>query len=452
MPDLSPETPPAPEPALETTPPVQPEPTEPVVAAQGPEQFLALLDEGLYQKTRGVLAAPGQAASGTSAWFWLVVTLGLFMLSLLRWESSQAIVMVVLVLLLHESGHFLGMRLFGYRNVRMFFIPFFGAAVSGDKHAAPAWQRGIILLLGPLPGILLALALVLTCPIHSRSGVGDLVVWLIIINALNLLPLVPLDGGRLVDLLFFSRRPALSAGFQALASVGLAVLAWAGGACVLWLLVACLLIAVPARHRRARLERVFAGNPGRMPATLEELDEGQHRELFGWAVFINRMTRTPDGVAAAIRELHEHMVTRPLGVWSWIGLLLLYLGGWAAGVSGLLTLTANTQRENGRLAGELVTRFELATTKISALHEEAGRLEEAAKRDPAASTGLKARARQKKEQADQEWAGMVAGWRAQPESIQVNALQRVVGSPAQTPQRQRFALRLARELGLGKHK
>src|SRR5205814_799130 len=114
----------------------------------------------------------------------------------------------------HEAGHFLGMRLFGYRNVRMFFIPFFGAAVSGKKHAAPAWQQGLVLLLGPLPGLLAGVVLVFVLHVHLRSWIGDFALCLIIVNGLNLVPLVPLDGGRLIDLLLFSRRAVLSAGFQ----------------------------------------------------------------------------------------------------------------------------------------------------------------------------------------------------------------------------------------------
>ena len=36
----------------------------------------------------------------------------------------RSVVMLVLVLLIHETGHLLGMRFFGYQNVQMFFIPF----------------------------------------------------------------------------------------------------------------------------------------------------------------------------------------------------------------------------------------------------------------------------------------------------------------------------------------
>ena len=57
------------------------------------------------------------------------------------------------VLFIHESGHWLGMKVFGYRDLKMFFIPFFGAAVTGKQRKAASGAAGaVIALLGPAPG------------------------------------------------------------------------------------------------------------------------------------------------------------------------------------------------------------------------------------------------------------------------------------------------------------
>jgi len=40
---------------------------------------------------------------------------------------------LIIVLLIHEMGHFLLMKLFKYDNVRMLFIPLMGAFVQGNK-------------------------------------------------------------------------------------------------------------------------------------------------------------------------------------------------------------------------------------------------------------------------------------------------------------------------------
>ena len=138
---------------------------------------------------------------------------------------SPSPAMLVGVLLFHEMGHYVGMRIFGYRNVRMFFIPFFGAAVSGQKTDVKSYQEAIVTLLGPLPG--LCLAVVLFGVVAFVPGIGDEVrrnlLWasilLGLINGFNLLPVFPLDGGRLLNQILFSRNRYLEGVFQFLAAL-----------------------------------------------------------------------------------------------------------------------------------------------------------------------------------------------------------------------------------------
>src|SRR5262249_26862794 len=153
--------------------------------AAGP--FADESEEALYQKARALFFGEGPSTrpkEWSLAWralfirpahavplilrvmrsrrvFWLVLTLALCFL--LFWNGSAPAEAFILigVLLFHEAGHFLGMRTFGYRDVRMFFIPGFGAAVAGKKEGVPAWQEAIVLLLGPLPGLVLGSALYL---------------------------------------------------------------------------------------------------------------------------------------------------------------------------------------------------------------------------------------------------------------------------------------------------
>jgi Zn-dependent protease len=63
---------------------------------------------------------------------------------------------LLLVLFLHELGHWIGMKLFGFRNLQMLFIPFVGAVVSGYETNPNRAKGAIILLLGPVPGIVLS--------------------------------------------------------------------------------------------------------------------------------------------------------------------------------------------------------------------------------------------------------------------------------------------------------
>jgi Zn-dependent protease len=139
----------------------------------------------------------------------LLASAAAFALVALRDRSMADVLILLGVLLFHELGHLAGMKLFGYRDVRMFFIPFFGAAVSGRPMATTAWHEAVVLLLGPLPGIVIAIpALVFSIAFDSAIA-RDAAFMLIAINAFNLLPLAPLDGGRLFQLLLFSRQRLL---------------------------------------------------------------------------------------------------------------------------------------------------------------------------------------------------------------------------------------------------
>ena len=63
--------------------------------------------------------------------FSLVLFVGVFLL-LFKYEINF-VLFLILVLFIHEMGHFTFMKLFNYENVRMLFIPLMGAFVQGSK-------------------------------------------------------------------------------------------------------------------------------------------------------------------------------------------------------------------------------------------------------------------------------------------------------------------------------
>lgn len=115
------------------------------------------------------------------------------------------IFLVVLVLFIHEMGHFIAMKAYGYEDVGMFFIPFLGAVVTGRKEEMSQFQRLIIVMAGPIPGIITGVAFLLAFHFGSLPPIFLLYgVVFVSLNVLNLIPLDPLDGGKLFELLFFS--------------------------------------------------------------------------------------------------------------------------------------------------------------------------------------------------------------------------------------------------------
>ena len=132
----------------------------------------------------------------------LVAFIGLF---LFLPVSVNFIFLVVLVLFLHEMGHLIAMKSYGYEDVGMFFIPFIGAVVTGRKEEMSELQRIIIVLAGPIPGILLGIGLILAVQLWGINSYFLLYgAMFIALNVFNLIPIDPLDGGRLFEMLFFS--------------------------------------------------------------------------------------------------------------------------------------------------------------------------------------------------------------------------------------------------------
>lgn len=118
-------------------------------------------------------------------------------------DNLKWLAILTSVILLHEAGHFIAMKGFGYKDVRLFFIPFLGAFVSGEPKIVSQRQRIVTLLAGPLPGMLAGLLFFIFFLQNQQPVYYQLSFALIMLNAFNLLPVTPLDGGQLLENLFF---------------------------------------------------------------------------------------------------------------------------------------------------------------------------------------------------------------------------------------------------------
>lgn len=139
----------------------------------------------------------------------LGVTLVLFALPLASLFGWRDVSIVIGVLFLHELGHLLSMQFFGYQNTSIFFLPFFGAAASGHKDDATLTEKVMVLLSGPLPGLIVGSWMAIAASSYGAQadGLSFAIILLVVINAINLLPIFPLDGGRIVNLLVFAQYP-----------------------------------------------------------------------------------------------------------------------------------------------------------------------------------------------------------------------------------------------------
>jgi Zn-dependent protease len=110
------------------------------------------------------------------------------------WRFAVGFVALIFV---HEMGHVLAARMQGLKVSAPMFIPFLGAYIALKEMPQNAWKEAQVALGGPLLGL-------------AFTG--------FFLNLFNLLPIVPLDGGRAVG--------ALHPAFWLLGLVGLGVLAW----------------------------------------------------------------------------------------------------------------------------------------------------------------------------------------------------------------------------------
>jgi Zn-dependent protease len=126
--------------------------------------------------------------------------------------SFGAAVSIIGALIVHELGHYIAMLIFGYSDRQILFLPF-GAATLGKKTDANALQKAVVFLSGPALGLIAGTICII---VGARTEIKPLLfcgVFFLVLNYINLLPIVPLDGGRLFELALFSRAPVLKSVF-----------------------------------------------------------------------------------------------------------------------------------------------------------------------------------------------------------------------------------------------
>jgi stage IV sporulation protein FB len=137
-------------------------------------------------------------------------------------SSISYMAALLVVLLIHELGHFFAMKVFNYSNVKLFFIPLLGAYVSGKKTIISQRQMSIVILAGPVPGIIIGFCLFMVNFIYPSEPLMMLANIFLFLNLFNLLPFMPLDGGRLIEVLFLKQNHNIRIVFTIISILGLA--------------------------------------------------------------------------------------------------------------------------------------------------------------------------------------------------------------------------------------
>jgi Zn-dependent protease len=145
----------------------------------------------LLAKLKSVLLILGQVK--------LLATAGTMLVSIVAyatiWGFSFAVGFVVL-LLVHEMGHVIALRREGIKASAPMFIPFMGALITARSLGEDALAEARVGLAGPVLGSLGAAVCAVLWQITGHDYWRALAFTGFFLNLFNLLPVVPLDGGR----------------------------------------------------------------------------------------------------------------------------------------------------------------------------------------------------------------------------------------------------------------
>jgi Zn-dependent protease len=114
---------------------------------------------------------------------------------LFTWQFA---VIILGMLVIHEGGHLRCMKHYGMKTRGIYLIPLLGAAAVAEDNFPSRRAEATIALAGPLTGAVLAAGTGLLYFATRNGGFAAAAAWIALINLFNLLPVVPLDGGRVV--------------------------------------------------------------------------------------------------------------------------------------------------------------------------------------------------------------------------------------------------------------
>jgi Zn-dependent protease len=174
--------------------------------------------------------------------------------------SYKILLLITGIVLIHEFGHFMAMKFYRYNELGIFFIPLLGAYVSGTKREVSQKQSAVILLAGPLPGIIIGTIMYLL----AQKGYGydffDIGLertglLFIILNLINLFPIYPLDGGQLLNRVFLEEDTVWSKLFVFLSIGFLCWFAWRSNFPVLFVFPLLMLLRLFGETKISSIEK-----------------------------------------------------------------------------------------------------------------------------------------------------------------------------------------------------
>jgi Zn-dependent protease len=148
--------------------------------------------------------------------------------------------MLMAQLFIHEYGHIWAMKRVGIKTKGIYFIPFVGGAAVASEDFKTRKDEVFVALMGPVFGfacafIMLAIYYYTKVPMYAAGAS-----WMAMINLFNLLPINPLDGGRVMKSIAFSMHSWVGYTFMSIGIVASLFLAFYAK---MWLFILVMIIS-----------------------------------------------------------------------------------------------------------------------------------------------------------------------------------------------------------------
>ncbi|MBI1838992.1 MAG: site-2 protease family protein [Candidatus Colwellbacteria bacterium] len=166
---------------------------------------------------------------------------------LFTWKFAAIIVILIFV---HESGHVWAMKKYGLKTKGIYFLPFIGGAAVADEEFPSRKSEAFIGIMGPIWGFALTSLVALLYFATGNPFLAATASWMALINLFNLLPINPLDGGRIMKSIAYSVSSKLGLYFLVTGIIASGFLAFKAGLMLFALLLIVAVIELAFEYKR----------------------------------------------------------------------------------------------------------------------------------------------------------------------------------------------------------
>lgn len=248
-----------------------------------------------------IKSGPKKPNGNLNVWLLLFVSLFAFMgVGLFSW-NIEFLVLLVITIMIHELGHLLAMKIFKYKNLKMMFLPFLGGMASGESTEQNAFKIAMISIFGPVIGFVSCLVSAVLGAMTNEMVFFEYAYLALYVNAFNLLPIMPLDGGQFLNETLFNRFPKAELIFKILAIIGLGCLSYFFASWVFGVIALFMFITLHFSYQMAKIARDLRNEAGFKDGDITEEKIDRIRKAIKWVSPQFETAKDPNGLINLIK-------------------------------------------------------------------------------------------------------------------------------------------------------